>query len=369
MSRVLEPDVWSVAAWLNQYLIFDQRFVPIFCMLFGASIYLLAGSEGATKGFSTYYLRRMSVLLLLGVAHAYILWPGDILITYSVCGPFLLLFYRAPVWSLVLVGISFKIIGLIIGEWPQVYFATLDKWLFSWVEIGEAPSSIAEAYAGSYADLFTYNAWRNQFIQWTALPYFRIWNAFGFMLIGMALFRSGILQGGKSASFCKKWAVIGLSMGLPLVLYGVLARIGSNPTVGPFLGFTTDLPLQNIAFRTGCAVLSLALLSALHCVYPNLSDRVKSMIEAVGRMALTNYIFHSILFLIIFHVVFPRAFDTLDHDILFLLVVGVWGIQLGGSQLWLKYFKQGPLEAFWRWLAGNRKVNDTNSKKIGEREA
>lgn len=367
MSRVLEPDIWSVGAWLNQYLIFDQRFVPIFCMLFGASIYLLAGQAGATKAFSTYYLRRMAVLLLLGIAHAYILWPGDILITYAVCGPFLLLFYRAPVWTLILVGIGFKSIGLVIGEWPQLYFATLDKWLFFWVEIGEAPSSITAAYAGSYADLFAYNAWRNQFLQWTALPYFRIWNAFGFMLIGMALFRLGILQGGKTHHFYRKWTVIALGVGLPLVLYGVLARIGANPTVGPFLGFTTELPLQNITFRTGCAVVSLALLSFIHYVYPTLSSRVKDMIEAVGRMALTNYIFHSIFFLIVFHLIAPGAFDQLDHDTLFLFVLGVWGIQLWGSSLWMKHFKRGPLEAVWRMLAGKKEKTETNTRLLETR--
>lgn len=354
MSRVIEPDFWSISAWLSQYLIFDQRFVPIFCMLFGASIYLLAGPVGATRGFSIYYLRRMAVLLLLGVTHAYILWPGDILITYAVCGPFLLLFYRAPVWALILVGVSFKTIGLLIGEWPQIYFETLDKWLFSWVEYGDAPSSIAEAYAGTYADLFAYNVWRNQFLQWTALPYFRIWSAFGFMLIGMALFRSGILQGRKDAHFYNKWAVIGLGLGLPLVLYGVLARVGSNPAVGPFMGFTAELPLPNITFRTGCSILSLALLSAIHFIYPNITGRIKRMIEAIGRMALTNYIFHSIFFLITFHVFMPSAFDTLDHDTLFLFVLGVWAIQLLGSDLWLKRFKQGPLEAAWRWLAGRK---------------
>ncbi len=357
MSRVIEPDFWSVSAWLSQYLIFDQRFVPIFCMLFGASIYLLAGPAGTTKGFSIYYLRRMAVLLLLGVMHAYILWPGDILITYAVCGPFLLLFYRAPVWTLVLVGISFKTIGLLIGEWPQIYFETLDKWLFSWVEYGDAPSSISEAYAGTYADLFAYNAWRNQFLQWTALPYFRIWSAFGFMLIGMALFRSGALQGRKDAGFYKKWAVIGLCIGLPLVLYGILARVGSNPTVGPFMGFTTELPLQNITFRTGCSVLSLALLSAIHFLYPNITGQIKRMIEAIGKTALTNYIFHSIFFLIVFHVFMPGAFDTLDPDILFLFVVGVWAIQLVGSDLWLKRYRQGPLEAAWRLLAGQKGGN------------
>lgn len=351
MSRLIEPDVTSVAAWLSQYLIFDQRFMPLFAMLFGASVYLLAGKSMATKVFNKYYLRRMGILLLLGIVHAYLIWPGDILITYAVCGPLLLLFFRAPIWGLFAAGITLKLIGLIIGEWPQLYLSTLDKWLFSWVEYGDPPSSISAAYAGSYGDLFTYNAWRNQFLQWTALPYFRIWNALGFMLIGMALFRLNILQGGKGPAFYKKLFLISISAGLPLVLYGVLARIGVNPTVGAYLGFTGELPLQNITFRSGCAITAFSVLSAIHLLYPRLSSAAKNMIEAVGRMALTNYIFHSAFFMVIFHWVIPQYFDTLDHDVMLLFVLMVWALQLWSCKVWLRHFKQGPLEALWRKLA------------------
>lgn len=351
MSRLIEPDTTSVLAWLSQYLIFDQRFMPLFAMLFGASIYLLAGQGGLNKAFTTYYLRRMSILLLLGVAHAYLIWPGDILITYAFCGPLLLLFFRAPIWGLFAAGITLKFIGLAIGEWPQIYLDTIDKWLFSWVEYGEAPSSIAAAYAGSYSDLFAYNAWRNQFIQWTALPYFRIWNALGFMLIGMALFRLKVLQGGRSSEFYKKLFWTSFAIGLPLVLYGVMARIGGNATVGPFLGFTSDLPLQNITFRSGCAIMAFSVLSALHLMYPSMKVAVKNTIEAVGRMALTNYIFHSVFFFIVFHLLIPQHFDKLDHDVMLLFVFAIWGIQLFACRLWLRHFRQGPLEALWRRMA------------------
>ncbi|MEO1204266.1 MAG: hypothetical protein AAFX10_16300, partial [Pseudomonadota bacterium] len=77
MSRVIDPSSTSVAAWLLQYLVFDQRFLPIFCMLFGAGALLLAARPGAARQFGSYYLTRMLILFLIGVAHAYLLWPGD----------------------------------------------------------------------------------------------------------------------------------------------------------------------------------------------------------------------------------------------------------------------------------------------------
>ena len=353
MSRLYEADATGVLAWLLQYLVFDQRFMPIFAMLFGASLLLQSRKTGITPEFQVYYLRRMAMLLLIGVLHAYLLWPGDILITYAVSGPILLLFAGLSPTRLIIIGILLKLVNLAFGEWPALYDATIDRLLFAWwVDYGDAPSTITAAYAGSYADLFAYNAWRNQFIQWTALPYFRLWNAIGLMLIGMAFYKLGILQGAKDRAWYLKLVRISLIAGLPLVLYGVLARIGMSETVGPYLGFTAELPLQNITFRSGCTIVSLAVLGGIHLFYPTLKTRIRAPIEAVGRMALSNYLFHSVFFLILFHGFKLFPFDSLDHDTMLALVVLVWILQLVISPLWLRHFSQGPIEALWRRLGG-----------------
>ncbi len=70
MSRVHDPDTLSVAAWLIQYLLFDQRFLPIFCMLFGAGVLLIAERSESAQAFRVRHLRRMAALLLIGIAHA-----------------------------------------------------------------------------------------------------------------------------------------------------------------------------------------------------------------------------------------------------------------------------------------------------------
>jgi len=355
MSRVRDADLTSVSAWMLQYLVFDQRFLPVFCMLFGASIYLLSAGCKDDTAFNRYFMRRMAILLAIGVAHAYILWPGDILITYAVCGPLLLLFRGQSAWRLIAAGVVLKGVNLVFGEWPALYEMSIERVLFSWwVDYGEAPSTIVEAYSGSYRDLFEYNAWRNQFIQWTALPHFRMWSALGFMLIGMGLFKLGVLQGLRSDRFYRRMLLISVSLGAPLVVYGVLARIGINPTVGPFLGFTGELPLRSITFLTGCAVVSLGVVAGIQIAYPTLSKAVTEPVEAVGRMALTNYLFHSVFFFVVFFSLKAIEFDSLDHDSLLLLVVSVWGLQLLLSTFWMRRFKQGPIEALWRRLAGRK---------------
>lgn len=74
MSRVIEPSTSSITAWLIQYLVFDSRFLPIFCFLFGAGFWILLQRSETFRAFYPGYLKRMLVLFMIGVAHAYLLW-------------------------------------------------------------------------------------------------------------------------------------------------------------------------------------------------------------------------------------------------------------------------------------------------------
>lgn len=351
MSRVIEPDITSVGAWLLQYLFFDQRFMPLFCFLFGAAFCVLQERANSVLDFKRQYLKRMLALFIIGVLHAYLLWPGDILITYSVCGVLLLLFIRCNVITLIVWGCLFKSINLAFGQWPEMYHSTLGALLFSWwVEIGDAPISAVQAYAGSYTDLFSYNAWRNQFLQWTALPYFRIWNSLGLMLIGIALYKTGVLTGERDKRFYLKMFWVSLAISLPLIVYGVFARIGINPTVSVYFGFVETLPLRNLTFRLGCLIGSISLLALIHLSWKHIFNRVKILIGNAGRLALSNYLFQSLFFILVFHFLYLMPFDQSDHDIMLLLVFMMWFLHITLSYLWLKLYRKGPFEYFYQKL-------------------
>ena len=85
------------ATWLAQHVFFDQKMMSIFSMLFGAGLVLMGGRAGAvgTVSFAGVYYRRLLWLFLIGMAHAYLLWYGDILVTYAICG---LLLYPLRNW-------------------------------------------------------------------------------------------------------------------------------------------------------------------------------------------------------------------------------------------------------------------------------
>ena len=349
MSRVHQPDFASVAAWLSQYLVFDQRFMPIFCMLFGAGVALLHERRGP-HGFGRYMLVRNALLLCIGIAHAYLLWPGDILITYAFCSPFVVVSLGLSNHRLLTLALLLKGVDIAFAEWPSLYAGTIERGLFEWWwKVGPPPSTIGEAYAGSYVDLFRFNAWRNQSLQWLALLDFRMWNALAFMLVGIALFRTGLLQGSRSARAYRSLTLVAAAVGGPFVLYGVFARIGINPAVGPWLGFTETLPLSKLTFSIGCAISSFGVLGLTHVLYPWLPMPVRSGLEAVGRMALTNYLLQSAVFILLFHGFAVLPFDTLDPDAFALMALFMTAIHLGLSAVVMKTWGQGPVEALWRW--------------------
>ncbi|GAA4213592.1 DUF418 domain-containing protein [Microbispora amethystogenes] len=90
-------DLWRAAepptpddAWMG--LLVEQRFFPIFSLLFGVGFSLLLESAAARVARPrVILLRRLLVLLAAGLAHFLLLWPGDILSTYAVIGLVILL--------------------------------------------------------------------------------------------------------------------------------------------------------------------------------------------------------------------------------------------------------------------------------------
>ena len=84
----------QLARWIIAFF-GEGKFYSTFSFLFGLGMALqLARAEEKGQRFVPFYLRRMFVLLLIGLVHAYMFWVGDILIMYSVLGTILLIFFR-----------------------------------------------------------------------------------------------------------------------------------------------------------------------------------------------------------------------------------------------------------------------------------
>ena len=105
--------------WIVNHILFDGKMRALFSMLFGAGVLVLT-ERGEAKGHSMadIYYRRLFWLLLFGVLHAYLLWWGEILYPYALCGLFLYPFRHVrPSRLLAAAGVSLLVItGFLIGD-------------------------------------------------------------------------------------------------------------------------------------------------------------------------------------------------------------------------------------------------------------
>ncbi|MEL7486797.1 MAG: hypothetical protein AAGJ87_06230, partial [Pseudomonadota bacterium] len=86
----LFPDAFNDqgrAVWTAMVGVFQFKFITIFSALFGAGMVLMLGEEKNREKLPI-HRRRMFWLFLIGMAHCYLLWFGDILVPYAIVGFF-----------------------------------------------------------------------------------------------------------------------------------------------------------------------------------------------------------------------------------------------------------------------------------------
>src|SRR5512145_2026286 len=85
----------SRAAYLFTSVVFDLKMMGLFSMLFGVSVLLYAAkSTESGRPPRGLWFRRMGWLLAIGLIHAYLIWGGDILVPYALCGILILWWVR-----------------------------------------------------------------------------------------------------------------------------------------------------------------------------------------------------------------------------------------------------------------------------------
>ena len=83
----------------------QASFYPLFSILFGYGLILL-WERTVQKGLHFYpiIIRRLSLLLIVGLAHAFLIWHGDILFNYALLGFIFLLFNRLSGKGMLIMG-------------------------------------------------------------------------------------------------------------------------------------------------------------------------------------------------------------------------------------------------------------------------
>lgn len=174
------------------------------------------------------------------------------------------------------------------------------------------------------------------------MPMFFLPDAFVVMLLGMALFKLGVLQGDRSQQFYVRLMVIGFVIGVSTNVYEAWRAYSSN--FETLTAMTYLYPTYHIG-RIGVA---LGWMSLLILIYKNFNWG--SRLAAVGRMALTNYLTQSLICLFIFTGAGLGLVGEMNRAELYLTVVAIWILQLLYSPWWLARYHYGPVEWLWRML-------------------
>ncbi len=364
----------SYWTWIVTHMFFDQKLMTLFSMLFGAGLVLMAErAEARGVAYGGTYYRRMFWLLVIGAAHGYLLWFGDILFHYALCGLLIYPLRRRSPKALITFGVVLILMGLPVSTGLGTFFAeqrraglaaeelaaggeTLDEAQEfarqSWAETRQFVEPSAEvlaeeiaAYRGGYLAIVRHRAPTVLMMQTFVTFTYVLWRVGGLMLIGMALMKLGVFSAARSSRYYRWCVGLGCGLGFPIMTYGLrqltlhsfdgihLFKVGNHYNYVGSIG---------VAF----GYLGVVMLICRQGVW----RRLRARLAAVGRMALTNYLMQSVLMTTLFYGYGFGLYGSVDRFPQMGFVVAVLALQLWWSPLWLRRYRFGPFEWVWRSL-------------------
>lgn len=171
------------------------------------------------------------------------------------------------------------------------------------------------------------------------------WRAGGLMLIGMAMFKWGVLTAERQNKFYVKGILIGLVTGLVIVIFGLLLNFRENFSMEYSFFIGSQFNYWGSLFVSFGYISIVMLISKL-----NHTKKLFKLLAGVGRTAFSNYLLQTVICTIIFYGHGFGLFGKLEREIQVLIVIGVWIFQVAITNIWLRYFRFGPAEWLWRSL-------------------
>ncbi len=341
----------NLYTWLVSHIFADQKFMSIFSMLFGAGVCVFAERAAAKTGYSAaLHYRRTFWLLLFGLIHAYALWYGDILVAYALCGFWVYLFRNRSAKALLITGMIFASVssifylmtGFSMDHFPADATAQIIQ---AWSPDQELLNAEIAAYQGSWLQQMPFRSAEAFFLQSFVFLSVFVWRAGGMMLIGMALYKWGILSAGKNARFYWKMLVVNAALGLAIIIIGLTRNFEQNFSMEYSMYIGSQFNYWGSIFMA-MAYVALVLLIIQGKVLVSLQHRL----SAVGRTAFSNYILQTVICTLIFYGHGLGLFGEVQRYQQILIVIAIWILQLWIAPLWLARYRFGPLEWVWRSL-------------------
>ena len=341
---------------LFEHVLVDAKFYSVFSLLFGIGfgLQLARGGEAAVPRFR----RRLRILLGIGAIHAILIWAGDILMLYALLGFTLPWFERKSdrdllrwVVRLLAIPTVLYVIGLAIWLIVAPHAAATG-------EVGAAdriPPSIFGFFermgTGNLKDallgnqIFLAARWADLFLS------VRFPKVLGMFVLGLWTVRAGIaVSPAAHRDTLAKWSRLGLGIGLPAnILATAIFEHAAYlpPSIGGLAGVTMQaigVPMLAIGYA---ATVGLLVVDGWKWI---------TVFAPVGRMALTNYLTHSIVCVTLSYGFGFGLWWRIGASRAMLIAAAIILVQIPLSALWLSRFRFGPVEWVWRRLTYGRVI-------------
>ena len=369
-------DRWS---WIITTMFFEGTQRGLFTLLFGAGVILMTASLEASgrPNAQDIYFRRNLWLVVFGIIHGFVLlWTGEILFYYGVTALFVYGLRHARPRTLLGLAIGGLVLTMAwngLDTWNGLkkhreyivadslksagdsltaeQAGAIEAWQGLLKEFKPDSAKIqkeVDAKQGSYWDVMKFQAPQlTRFQSWWLYRYF--FDYFSMMLIGMVLFKTGIISASRPTRFYGTLVLLGYGVGLTVNCVEVSHILQENFSVLSFLKTGVTYDLGRIPMTIGH--LGMLMLFARGSWF----GWLRNSLAAVGRMAFTNYIMTSIICAFVFYGFGFGLYGELPRHQLYYVVGAIWLFQLIVSPLWLQRYRFGPLEWLWRRLTYGEK--------------
>ena len=362
----------NLAVWAVLHVLAEGKMRCLFSLVFGASVILLTSRLEKTGEAADIYYRRTIWLGLFGIAHAYLLWLGDILYPYALCGLLLYPFRKMAPKGLLTLGTILLLMtaasymqdafsqketiekaraaravaasGQKLTEEQQDQKTEYERQEKRRLPDAAALQKEAAKWRGSVLDVIEVRAGIVREFHSGRYYSYHNWDIWSMMLIGMGLMKLGVLAGRSSIRTYVWMAIAGYAIGLPVNIYTayIIIRGNFDPVLQTFSAVTYDVGRLSIALGHLGIIMLLCKTKTMQWLTNSLG--------AVGQMAFSNYIMHSIVCAFIFTGYGFAMYGRLQRYQVYYVVAAIWIFQMIVSPIWLRHFRFGPLEWGWRSL-------------------
>ena len=339
-------------AVLFEHIFVDQKFYSIFSLLFGIGfgVQLSRGGDAALPRFR----RRLRILLAIGAIHAFLIWAGDILMLYALLGFTLPWFARKSDESLLRWSVG------LLATPTSLYLIVFVIWLFVAPTGGSPSSSGAPAQILRFFEGIGRGGLKDAFIgnlvflagRWADLfATVRFPKVLGMFVLGLWSVRRGIaLAPANHRPFLVRWSLIGWTIGLPTNVAAALIFQRADylpPSAAGLLGTALQgigVPMLAIGYAASIALLVVD------------GRRFIRVFAPVGRMALTNYLMHSLICVTLSYGFGFGLWWRIGAAKATAIALIIIAVQIPLSALWLSRYRYGPVEWVWRRLTYGRPI-------------